>query len=83
MPADMDGKVYVGNLPDDVRSTDIEDIFYKYGRVQNVDIKHGGGRGPPFAFLEFDDMRLVAYFPSNLSIPSPSIIINKYTFFTS
>ena len=55
----MDGKVYVGNLPDDVRSNDLEDIFYKYGRLRNVDIKHGGGRGPPFAFLEFEDMRLV------------------------
>ncbi|KAF6041203.1 SRSF1 [Bugula neritina] len=52
-----DSKVYVGNLPDDVRSNDLEDIFYKYGRLRNVDIKHGGGRGPPFAFLEFEDIR--------------------------
>lgn len=57
-----DSKVYVGNLPDDIRETDIEDIFYKYGKVRHIDIKNGGGRGggPPFAFLEFDDPRLVA-----------------------
>ena len=57
-----DSKVYVGNLPDDVRENDIEDLFYKYGRMRHIDIKHGGGRGPPFAFLEFDDPRCVFQF---------------------
>jgi len=52
-----DCKIYVGNLPDDVRSSDVEDVFYKYGRLRNVDIKDGGGRGPPFAFVEFEDPR--------------------------
>lgn len=52
----MAGKIYVGNLPEDVRSYDLEDIFQKYGTVRNVDIKSARGM-PPFAFLEFDHPR--------------------------
>jgi len=42
-----------GNLPPDCRNNELEDIFYKYGRIRYVDIKKS--RGPPFAFVEFDD----------------------------
>ena len=52
----MNAKVYVGNLPDDVRSYDLEDIFLKYGHVRNIEIKTARGM-PPFAFLEFDHPR--------------------------
>ncbi|PIO70490.1 hypothetical protein TELCIR_07660 [Teladorsagia circumcincta] len=48
-------RVYVGNLPPDCREKDLEDIFAKYGKVRFIDIK--GGRGPAFAFVEFDDAR--------------------------
>ncbi|ETN80482.1 hypothetical protein RB195_012370 [Necator americanus] len=48
-------RIYVGNLPPDVREKDIEDIFAKYGKVRFVDIK--GGRGPLYAFVEFEDPR--------------------------
>lgn len=48
-----DNRIYVGNLPPDCRNKDLEDIFYKYGRIRYVDIKNK--RGPPFAFIEFDD----------------------------
>jgi splicing factor, arginine/serine-rich 1 len=52
-----DGRlVYVGNLPDDVKEREIEDIFVKYGRVRAVDLKTPA-RPPPFAFVEFDDPR--------------------------
>jgi len=52
-----DGRlVYVGNLPDDVRERDIDDLFGKYGRIRSVDIKMPA-RPPPFAFVEFDDPR--------------------------
>ena len=50
-----DTRVYVGNLPNDVREKDLEDLFDKYGRVKYVDIK--SRRGPPFAFVEFEDSR--------------------------
>ncbi|XGW13713.1 hypothetical protein V3C99_000213 [Haemonchus contortus] len=50
-----DTRIYVGNLPPDVREKDIEDIFAKYGKIRFVDIK--GGRGPLYAFVEFEDYR--------------------------
>jgi RNA recognition motif. (a.k.a. RRM, RBD, or RNP domain) len=27
-------RIYVGNLPMDVREKDVEDVFYKYGRIR-------------------------------------------------
>lgn len=48
-----DCRIYVGNLPPDCRNNELEDIFYKYGRIRYIDIKKA--RGPPFAFVEFDD----------------------------
>ena len=50
-----DCKVYVGNLPSDIRARDLEDIFYKYGKIVDVDLHNR--RGPPFAFVEFEDPR--------------------------
>ena len=40
-------------MPPDVRNKDIEDLFYKYGKIKYIDLKNR--RGPPFAFVEFDD----------------------------
>ncbi|XP_077533702.1 splicing factor 2 [Haemaphysalis longicornis] len=48
-------RIYVGNLPPDIRSKDIEDLFYKFGKITFIDLKNR--RGPPFAFVEFDDPR--------------------------
>merc|ERR1719192_2148139 len=48
-------RIYIGNLPPDIRNKDIEDLFYKYGKIQFIDLKNR--RGPPFAFVEFDDPR--------------------------
>ncbi|KAI6204972.1 hypothetical protein M3Y94_00739300 [Aphelenchoides besseyi] len=49
--------VYVGNLPSDFRSRDLESLFEKYGRIKHVDLKARPSRGPPFAFVEYDDPR--------------------------
>lgn len=49
----MSRRLYVGNLPRDVRESEIEDLFEKYGRIDDIDLK--GARG--FAFLEFRDVR--------------------------
>ncbi|KPP56139.1 hypothetical protein Z043_126304, partial [Scleropages formosus] len=35
---------------------DIEDVFYKYGEIRDINLKNRQG-GPPFAFVEFDDPR--------------------------
>ncbi|CAG2055145.1 unnamed protein product [Timema podura] len=48
-------RIYVGNLPPDIRTKDIQDLFYKFGKVSFVDLKNR--RGPPFAFVEFEDSR--------------------------
>ncbi|KAK6190145.1 hypothetical protein SNE40_002076 [Patella caerulea] len=50
-----DSRIYVGNLPPDIRNKDIEDLFYKFGRITFIDLKNR--RGPPFAFVEFEDPR--------------------------
>ncbi len=53
-----DCRVYVGNLPPDIRTKDVEDVFYKYGAIRDIDLKNRRG-GPPFAFVEFEDPRWV------------------------
>jgi hypothetical protein len=53
-----DCRIYVGNLPPDIRTKDIEDLFYKFGKISFIDLKNR--RGPPFAFVEFEDSRLVS-----------------------
>lgn len=48
-------RIFVGNLPPDVRQRDLEDLFYKFGKIAFIDLKTR--RGPPFAFVEFYDYR--------------------------
>eukprot|EP00092_Neocalanus_flemingeri_P012052 GFUD01012993.1.p1 GENE.GFUD01012993.1~~GFUD01012993.1.p1 ORF type:complete len:340 (+),score=109.98 GFUD01012993.1:39-1058(+) len=45
-------RVFLGNLPPEVRVRDIEEFFDKCGKVRNVLIKHG-----KYGFAEFDDSR--------------------------
>lgn len=44
-------RLYVGRLSSRTRTRDLEDLFVKYGRVRDVDLKHD------FAFIEFYDSR--------------------------
>ena len=48
--------MYVGNLPNDTREREVEELFDKYGRIRDIDLKLPG-RPPAFAFVEFDDPR--------------------------
>ncbi|CAN6328537.1 unnamed protein product [Urochloa humidicola] len=48
--------IYVGNLPGDIREREVEDLFYKYGRIVEIDLKIPP-RPPGFAFVEFEDSR--------------------------
>ncbi len=50
-----DRRIYVGNLPDDVRERDVEDIFHKYGDIVDIDLKNNRTYGAPFAFVEFKE----------------------------
>ncbi|EKX38933.1 hypothetical protein GUITHDRAFT_39633, partial [Guillardia theta CCMP2712] len=45
----------VGNLPLDIRERDIDDLFYKYGRIRDIEVKTPS-RPPAFAFVEFDNL---------------------------
>ncbi|KAF0683866.1 Aste57867_24092 [Aphanomyces stellatus] len=49
-------RVYVGNLPMNIRTRELDDLFYKYGRIRDIDIKQPS-RPPAFAFIEFEDSR--------------------------
>uniref|UniRef100_A0A2K5D271 RRM domain-containing protein n=1 Tax=Aotus nancymaae TaxID=37293 RepID=A0A2K5D271_AOTNA len=57
-----DCRIHVGNLPPDIRTKDIEDVFYKYGAIRDINLKNrqdavygrdgrggggGGGGGAP------------------------------------
>uniref|UniRef100_A0A0K0FWD9 Serine/arginine-rich splicing factor 3 (inferred by orthology to a human protein) n=1 Tax=Strongyloides venezuelensis TaxID=75913 RepID=A0A0K0FWD9_STRVS len=48
------GKVYIGGLPDDAKTYELEDVFCKYGKIRKVWIAR---RPPGFAFVEFMDNR--------------------------
>jgi len=53
-------RIYIGNLPHDIRSREVEDIFDKYGKIVSVEIKLPKGathNAPAFAFLEYEDER--------------------------
>ncbi|GMJ11182.1 hypothetical protein HRI_004787500 [Hibiscus trionum] len=48
--------IYVGNLPGDTRLREVEDLFYKYGPIVDIDLKIPP-RPPGYAFVEFEDPR--------------------------
>ena len=54
-------RVYVGNLPIDVRERELDDLFYKYGRIRDIDIKRPIAP-PAFAFITYDDHRGTLFF---------------------
>eukprot|EP00250_Pteridium_aquilinum_P013635 c21470_g1_i2 orf=480-1214(-) len=56
MSRNLSCTIYVGNLPGDVREEEIEDLFYKYGRIVDIDLKLPP-RSPGFCFVEFEDAR--------------------------
>ncbi|KAM9306264.1 serine/arginine-rich splicing factor 9-like isoform 1-T2 [Pholidichthys leucotaenia] len=51
----MESRIYVGNLPMDVHERDIEDLFFKYGKIREIELKVRGA--VPYAFVQFDDPR--------------------------
>eukprot|EP01068_Selenidium_serpulae_P019595 Selendium_serpulae@DN6916_c0_g1_i1.p1 len=56
MPRPSSSRIYIGNLPEDVRTVELEDCFAKYGRIRDIDIKYGRtSNGTAYAFIEYDD----------------------------
>lgn len=52
----MSRVIFCGNLPVDVRTREIEDLFYKFGKIVEIDVKTPS-RPPGFAFVEFASAR--------------------------
>ncbi|KAI3783865.1 hypothetical protein L1987_42954 [Smallanthus sonchifolius] len=48
--------IYVGNLPRDIRESEVEDLFYKYGRILDIELKIPP-RPPCYCFVEFANAR--------------------------
>lgn len=48
--------IYVGNLPSDIREWEVEDLFYKYGRILDIELKIPP-RPPSYCFVEFESSR--------------------------
>ncbi|XP_052185776.1 serine/arginine-rich splicing factor SR34A-like isoform X1 [Diospyros lotus] len=48
--------IYVGNLPADIRESEVEDLFYKYGRILDIELKIPP-RPPCYSFVEFENAR--------------------------
>ncbi|XP_052207525.1 serine/arginine-rich splicing factor SR34A-like [Diospyros lotus] len=48
--------IYVGNLPADIREREVEDLFYKYGRILDIELKIPP-RPPCYCFVEFENAR--------------------------
>jgi len=46
-------RIYVGNLPGNINPRELDDLFYKYGNIRDIDLKNR--RGTPFAFIDFED----------------------------
>lgn len=38
-----ENRIYVGNLPPDIRTKDVEDLFFRFGKVSFVDLKNRRG----------------------------------------
>lgn len=43
MSSRNDCRIYVGNLPPDIRTKDVEDLFYRFGKVVFTDLKNRRG----------------------------------------
>jgi len=50
----LDAKIYIGGLPEDATTQELEDAFHRFGRIRKVWIAR---RPPGFAFIEFEDSR--------------------------
>ena len=52
----MSNRIYVGNLPMNIRTREVENLFYKYGEIMDIDLKLPL-RPPAYAFIDFKDPR--------------------------
>ena len=49
-------RLFVGNLPNDIREREVDDLFFKFGRIRDISVRTPRDK-PGYAFIEFDDDR--------------------------
>jgi arginine/serine-rich splicing factor 1/9 len=49
-------RLYVGNLPDDIKEREIDDVFYKFGEIESIDLKTPRDQ-KPYAFVQYRSSR--------------------------
>jgi hypothetical protein len=47
------GRIYIGDLPQGCRDSDLEHVFRRYGRIVNIAVLEK--KGMHFAFIDFTD----------------------------
>mmetsp|Transcript_6290 Transcript_6290/g.14465 ORF Transcript_6290/g.14465 Transcript_6290/m.14465 type:complete len:288 (+) Transcript_6290:72-935(+) len=52
----MATRIYIGNLPMDIRERELDDLFYRFGRITDIQVKRPA-RPPAFAFISYSDPR--------------------------
>lgn len=73
--SDATRTLFVGNMPADIRESEIRRVFEKYGKVEDVDIKTPPETNAAYAFVLFQVFSLIfiivyttnnirAYFPN-------------------
>ncbi|XP_042452519.1 serine/arginine-rich splicing factor SR34B-like isoform X2 [Zingiber officinale] len=56
MSSRLSRTLYVGNLPIDIRESEVEDLFRKYGHIVEIQLKNPP-RPPGYCFVEFESSR--------------------------
>ena len=54
--SDATRTLFVGNMPADIRESEIRRVFEKYGKVEDVDIKNPPETNAAYAFVLFQVM---------------------------
>ncbi|KAJ1447715.1 hypothetical protein M885DRAFT_541728 [Pelagophyceae sp. CCMP2097] len=56
----MSKRIYVEGLPEDIREREVDDFYYKCGRIARVEIRNSSRSGH-YVVVEFEDARDAAY----------------------
>eukprot|EP00914_Ancora_sagittata_P006710 GHVO01013456.1.p1 GENE.GHVO01013456.1~~GHVO01013456.1.p1 ORF type:complete len:241 (+),score=16.06 GHVO01013456.1:31-753(+) len=51
-------RIYVGNLPGDIKDWELKDAFKTFGKITDIDIKYGKtSNGTAYAFIDFENVK--------------------------
>jgi len=58
-PPPREPRIFVSGLPEDIREREIDDLYYRYGRIDYIELR--SGRRGPYAIVCFYDDRDADY----------------------